>query len=37
VTHRKDLAREIERIGAQMPVKQPAKSACAAGTKDCAR
>ena len=37
VAHRKDLAREIERIGAQMPLKQPGKPACAAGSKDCTR
>lgn len=36
-THRKDLAREIERIGAQMPLKPSTKPACAAGSKDCAR
>ncbi len=36
VAHRKALALELERIGAQMPLKHPAKTACAAGAKDCA-
>lgn len=35
--HLKALALEIERMGAQMPLKRPAKTACAAGVKDCTK
>jgi tetratricopeptide (TPR) repeat protein len=37
VEHRRELALEVERLGAQMALKKASKTACAAGVKECAR